>query len=255
MGCFTNKKIEDILEHEMSKFLYHLIRHDFVVSHIEEYLHNETKTYYEFLSLTKILGIHTDINFQVTFWENCYVNYNDKNGIDGILFIFLLLSNGDLESKCNYIKEYLAININHSKENKSFQNLVMNLVEFKKIMLTYISCITNIAFESYINSRRTTYNLIGFDKYREYFSLEKIENFTNCLLELYTNKKNFVNVGKFFDDNIELLSNDKKIRIVIKEYYEKEKDRDNIIQMMKKNIQKDEDEILNEDENSKLENK
>ena len=249
MGCFNNHKLEDILEHEMSKFLYHLIRHDFVVSHIEEYLQNETKTYYEFLSLTKILGIHTDINFQIAFWENCYVTYNDKNGIDGILFIPLLLSNGDLQLKCDYIKEYLAININHSKQNKNFSNLVMNLVDFKKIILTYFSCITNIAFESYINSRKNTNNIIGFEKYRKYFSLEKIENFTNFLLDLYTNKKNFVNVGKFFDDNIELLSNDKKIRMVIKEYYEKEKDRENIIQMMKKNIQKDDEEDLNEENN------
>ena len=123
----------------------------------------------------------------------------------------------------------------------------MNLVDFKKIILTYFSCITNIAFESYINSRKNTNNIIGFEKYRKYFSLEKIENFTNFLLDLYTNKKNFVNVGKFFDDNIELLSNDKKIRMVIKEYYEKEKDRENIIQMMKKNIQKDEEEDLNEE--------
>ena len=37
--------------------------------------------------------------------------------------------------------------------------------------------------------------------------------------------------------------------MVIKEYQEKEKDRENIIQMMKKNIQKDDEEDLNEENN------
>ncbi len=55
------------------------------------------------LSKTKILGIHTDINFQIVFWKNCYVTYNNKNGIDG--FLLLLLSNGDLQLKCDYIKD------------------------------------------------------------------------------------------------------------------------------------------------------
>ncbi len=42
------------------------------------------------LSKTKILGIHTDINFQIVFWKNCYVTYNNKNGIDGISSSFII---------------------------------------------------------------------------------------------------------------------------------------------------------------------
>jgi hypothetical protein len=216
----------------MSKFLYRVVRHDFVVSHIEDYVHKNSSLYYEFFTLTQVLGIHTDLNFQKRYWEDCYLNFADKNGIDGILLIPLLLCNGTLKVKLNYIKLYLAVNINHSKDKNASNNLIMNLNIFKKIIYTYIACLTNVACNVLIKSNEINENTFNDDFnidtieknkknenfnneiefYKEIFSEKNIENFTLYLLNPYTIKNFYVNAGQFLDENIEFLSNDKKIR-------------------------------------------
>ena len=259
MGKCLSKKSTDTIEHIMSKFLYRVIRHDFIVSHIEEYIHKDIKSYYDFFNLTKILGIHTDLHFQITYWEDCYVNFVNKNGIDGILLVLLLLCNGTLKTKLNYVKIYLAVNINHSKEKDAVNNLIINLNIFKKIIFTFFACLTNVAFNAFVKSHENDFNedenfnnenFIDEDEikyYKEIFSEKNIENFTLYLLKPYTKKNFYVNAGKFFDENIEFLTNDKKIRNYIREHI---KNINNIINEENNNELNNSDNIINEDNNN-----
>lgn len=268
MGC-SKTKFKDIMEKKMSQFFLRIIRHDFVVSHIEEYLKKPAKTDYEFLNLTKHLGIHSDINFQNTFWEKCYLTFKDDYGIDGILFIPLLLCKGDIYTKLSYIKQYLSININHSKEYNE-KSLIMNLKEFHNILFCYLSCLTHIAFVSYTEIHlidETGGNNKEMRKYALCFSSGQIENFTRRLLRPYSKKNFYVNAGKFLDDYISLLVNDKEIRKLINEWFEKGKHQEDIMEKMKneiehpteedakneKNIQ-DNDENINENEHNNNDN-
>ena len=261
MGCCSNVHFEDIIEKIMSQFFFRKIRHDFTVSHIEEYLHTPVKTYYEFLTLTKILGIHSDLNFQTTFWEQCYVTHIDKYGIDGILFLPLFLCSGDIMIKLDYIKEYLSVNINHSKEYNS-STLIMTVNDFQNILFTYFSCLTTIAFNSYNNINRIEEGISDpanvnteksgeFEKLQQCFSSKQIEFFTKKILKPYTKKNFYVNAGKFLEDNIYFLVNDSQIRNSIIEWYEKGKSQDEIVNKMKKEIiEESEDEENDENENN-----
>jgi len=266
MGYCLSKKSNDIIEHVMSKFLYRVIRHDFIVSHIEDYIHKDLKSYYDFFNLTKILGIHTDLHFQITYWEDCYVNFVNKNGIDGILLVPLLLCNGTLKAKLNYVKLYLAVNINHSKDKDACNNLIINLNIFKKIIYSFFACLTHVACKAYIKSHEHDYNEndAEFYKndindnninneemkyYKDIFSEKNIENFTLYLLKPYTKKNFYVNAGKFFDENIEFLTNDKKIRNYIRQHI---KNINNIINVEENNNidLNNTDNIINEDNNN-----
>ena len=257
MGC-SNAHFEDIIEKIMSQFFFRKIRHDFIVSHIEDYIHKPVKTYYEFLTLIKVLGVHNDIDFQTTFWEKCYVTHTDKYGIDGVLFLPLLLCNGDIRTKLDYVKEYLSVNINHSKE-ANVATLIMTLNDFQNIIFTYLSCLTTIAFESYINVNsiedsindstnvNTDKKVQELEKFQQCFSPKQIEFFTKRLLRPYSKKNFYVNAGKFLQDSIFLLVDDNLIRNMIIEWYEKGKSQEEIVSKMKKELGDDESEDNNED--------
>ena len=263
MGKCISKKSTDTIEHIMSKFLFRVIRHDFIVSHIEDYIHKDIKSYYDFFNLTKILGIHTDLHFQITYWEDCYVNFVNKNGIDGILLVLLLLCNGTLKTKLNYVKLYLAVNINHSKEKDAVNNLIINLNIFKKIIFTFFACLTNVAFNAFLKSHEndfneeqnefyTNENVIDEEEmkyYKDIFSEKNIENFTLYLLKPYTKKNFYVNAGKFFDENIEFLTNDKKIRNYIREHI---KNINNIINEENNVELNNSDNVINEENNNNV---
>jgi hypothetical protein len=209
MGCCNKKNILEKLNEYMNDFYFRLIRQDFVVNQIKEFHNKTVKTYFEFWSLTKLLGIHTNLNFQVNFWELAYVSHADKNGIEGILFVFLLLCKADYSDKLRYVKSYLSVNINHSKEDDN--NLIMTLVEFKKILFVYFSCLTTIPFESYIKTQ-TNRNLESEDLIKKKFHPDEIKYFTDDILKNYVKKNFYVNAGKFLDDKINLLVNDNEIR-------------------------------------------
>ena len=255
MGC-SNAHFEDIIEKIMSQFFFRKIRHDFTVSHIEDYIHKPVKTYYEFLSLIKVLGVHNDIDFQNTFWEKCYVTHIDKYGIDGVLFLPLLLCNGDIRTKLDYIKEYLSVNINHSKE-ANVSTLIMTLNDFQNIIFTYLSCLTTIAFESYINVNsiedsinnpanvNSDKKIQELEKFQQCFSPKQIEFFTKRILRPYSKKNFYVNAGKFLQDNIDLLVDDNLIRNMIIEWYEKGKSQEEVVNKMKKELSDDESEEIN----------
>ena len=256
MGC-SNAHFEDIIEKIMSQFFFRKIRHDFTVSHIEDYIHKPVKTYYEFLSLIKVLGVHNDIDFQNTFWEKCYVTHIDKYGIDGVLFLPLLLCNGDIRTKLDYIKEYLSVNINHSKE-ANLSTLIMTLNDFQNIIFTYLSCLTTIAFESYINVNsiedsinnpanvNSDKKIQELEKFQQCFSPQQIEFFTKRILRPYSKKNFYVNAGKFLQDNIDLLVDDNLIRNMIIEWYEKGKSQEEVVNKMKKELSDDESEENND---------
>ena len=42
----------------------------------------------------KNTGVHEEVYYHTTFWENCYVTHIDKYGVDGLLFIPLFLCQG-----------------------------------------------------------------------------------------------------------------------------------------------------------------
>ena len=241
MGCCSSTSFEDIIEHIMSQFYFRIIRHELIVADIEEFLNKPIKTYYEFLSMTKNVGLHEDVYYQTTFWEKCYVTHIDKYGVHGLLFIPLLLCLGDMITKLEYIKQYLSVNINHSKEN-SVLSLTMVLKDFQNIIFTYLSCLTTMAVETYCVTNKmedlyandTVYNEKsgGVEKFRNRFATEQILNFTKELLRPYSKKNFYVNAGKFFEDNIAFLTNDKHMRKDISLWYEKRKEQEDAVNKM-----------------------
>ena len=218
----SEKTFSDEFENYMKGFLFRLLRHEFVVSYIDDFFNQTEKSYYTFFILMKVLGSHDKLQFQSNYWSDCYVYFYEKLGIHGILFIPLLLSKGSTEKKNNIIKKYLNEHINNTKErlNKN-SNLVMNLIDFKKVILTYISCISTRALENVIK----VIDKIILETKREevgtlkiLFSNKNIENFVDILLRPYSRQNFYVNAGKFIDDNIDFLTNDKTIRKRLKQF-------------------------------------
>ena len=144
-----NEKFEEY----MQNFYCRLLRHDFVVSYINDFFNQNERTYYSFFMLMKVLGAHKNLKFQTNYWSDCYIYFYEKLGIHGILFIPLLLSKGSTDDKKKIIKKYLNEHINNTKERiTANSNLVINLLEFKKVILTYISCVSTRGLENVIKA-------------------------------------------------------------------------------------------------------
>ena len=122
----------------------------------------------------------------------------------------------------------------------------MSLINLKKVLMTYISCVTILALETTkvlindINKRQIeALNAIEGDnkeikqkllkkinrikveiEYLEYiFDENNIERFVNKLLEPYAKRNFFLNADNFINDNIDFLINDVAIRHkIIKDY-------------------------------------
>ena len=224
----------DKYEEYMQNFLCRLLRHDFVVSYINDFFNQNERTYYSFFMLMKVLGAHKNLKFQTNYWSDCYIYFYEKLGIHGILFIPLLLSKGSTLEKKKVIKKYLNEHINNTKERLLYNsNLVINLLEFKKVILTYISCVSTRGLENVIKAMDNDPEEKKFlqqpnikeeiKNYRLLYSNQLVESFVDVLLRPYSRQNYYVNAGKFIDDNIDFLTDDKNIRLRLKEFSEKQK--------------------------------
>ena len=225
----------DKYEEYMQNFLCRLLRHDFVVSYINDFFEKNERTYYSFFMLMKVLGAHTDLKFQTNYWSDCYIYFYEKLGIHGILFIPLLLSKGSTDDKKKIIKKYLNEHINNTKERITLNwNLVINLLEFKKVILTYISCVSTRGLENVIKAMDNNPKEAEFlskpeikkeiKDYRKLYSNQLVESFVDVLLRPYSRQNYYVNAGKFIDDNIDFLTDDKSIRSRLYEFSKKQED-------------------------------
>jgi len=225
----------DKYEEYMQNFLCRLLRHDFVVSYINDFFNQNERTYYSFFMLMKVLGAHANPKFQTNYWSDCYIYFYEKLGIHGILFIPLLLSKGTTDDKKKIIKKYLNEHINNTKEKITINsNLVINLLEFKKVILTYISCVSTRGLENVIKALDNDPKEAEFLKrpdikneikdYRLYYSNQLVESFVDILLRPYSRQNYYVNAGKFIDDNIDFLTDDKNIRQRLREFSKNQSD-------------------------------
>ncbi len=216
MGCRQGNKLLDDINHMMKDFYFRLIRLDFIISKIQEF-NKSKRNYYDFWVLSKILGIHTLLPIQSNFWQFSYVSYYEIS-LEGILLIFFFLCQGEKQKKLDYIKYYMSSQVNLSKEQDD--TLVMNYNEFKKIITVYFSCLTTIAHKilfsdpDYDEDNDYEKNQLIRDSFNE----EVINNFTEYLLRSYVKKNYYVNAGRFFDENIDLLLDDYMIRKSIIKY-------------------------------------
>jgi hypothetical protein len=217
MGCCYKKNLLlENLNDFMQDFYFRLIRKDFLIAQIKEFNSKTGKNYFEFWSITKLLGIHSELQLQVDYWESAYVQHFETS-INGILFIFLLLCKAEAWEKLEYIKYYLNFHVNHAKEADA--NLIMNLYEFKKILFVYFSCVSVIPLNTFLKIKRSTMSsqfLEQFEKQlKEKFTDDNVQSFTSYILKDYVKKNFYVNAGKFLNEKIELLTNDKLIRETI----------------------------------------
>ena len=212
MGCCLKKNyLLKTIDDMMKNFYFRVIRHDFIINQIKEFNNKAIKSYHEFWAVTKLLGIHPDLQLQVDYWETAFVNHSDTS-LEGLLMIFLLLCKADMKNKLEYLKYYLSVNINHSKENES--NLIMNLYEFKKIILVYFSCLTVVPLETYLKIKGCK-DEKSDHMMREKFNDTHVKVFTDFILKDYVKKNFYVNAGKFLEEKIEFLVNDRLVRRTI----------------------------------------
>ena len=247
----TQKDFSAKYEEYMKNFLCRLLRLDFVVSYINEFFNKNERTYYSYFMLMKVLGAHTNRKFQTNYWSDCYIYFYEKLGIHGILFIPLLLSKGSTDDKKKILKKYLNEHINNTKERiTANSNLVMNLLEFKKVILTYISCVTTRGLENVIKAidnepkdPKESEDLQDKEKkdikeYRILYSNQLVESFVDVLLRPYSRQNYYVNASKFIDDNIDFLTDDKIIRIRLRNFSLGQKD---ISNRLNKELKKEKD--------------
>jgi hypothetical protein len=211
MGCCIKRNyLLDKIDIVMTDFYFRLVRHDFVINKIQEF-NKSSKNYHDFWELTKLLGIHSHLPFQTRFWETAYVDHAE-NSLDGLLCVFLLLCNGDIFNKLEYLKYYLSVNINLSKENDL--SLIMHCQEFKKILYVYFSCISSIPLNTFIKVKKIN-DASSEILSKEHYNEEVIKSFTDFIIQDYVKKNFYVNAGKFLDQNINFLCDDKIIRKTI----------------------------------------
>ena len=259
------KNFNDKYEDYMQNFLCRLLRHDFVVSYVNDFFNKTERTYYSFFMLMKVLGAHTNLKFQTNYWSDCYIYFYEKLGVHGILFVPLLLCKGSTDDKKKIIKKYLNEHINNTRERITVNsNLVLNLIEFKKVILTYVSCISTRALENVIKAMDNDPKESTFLKaperkkeillYKVLYSNQLVESFVEVLLRPYSRQNYYVNAGKFIDDNIDFLTDDKKIRLRLREFSLKQKEisdllkRSNPIEQFG-NIRRNQNEVQEESSN------
>ena len=200
-------EFNDKFEEYMQNFYCRLLRHDFVVSYVNDFFNKNEMTYYSFFMLMKVLGAHKDIP--------------------------LLLCKGSTDDKKKIIKKYLNEHINNTTERiTANSNLVINLLEFKKVILTYVSCISTRGLENVIKAIHNNPEDASFLKkpeikeqiktFRILYSNQLVESFIDVLLRPYSRQNYYVNAGKFIDDNIDFLTDDKKIRERLAEFSSKQ---------------------------------
>lgn len=206
MGCSQTNKLPESINIMMNNFYFRSIGLDFIIVKIQE-LNKSKIIFYDFWMLTKLLGIHDNFNIQEDFWKSSYTAYHETS-LDGILLIFFLLCLSEKQGKLEYVKYYMKTHINLSKENDD--SLIMNYYEFKKIVNVYFSCVTLIPLKTYIKINKVDVdnNLIV----EKAFSEENINRYTEYLIKNYVKKNFYINAGKFFDENIDLISNDELLR-------------------------------------------
>ena len=237
----TQNNFNDIYEEYMQNFLCRLLRLDFVISYINDFFNQNERTYYSFFMLMKVLGAHKNLKFQTNYWSDCYIYFYEKLGIHGILFIPLLLSKGSTDDKKKIIKKYLNEHINNTKERiTANSNLVINLLEFKKVILTYISCVSTRGLENVIKAinndpkeseiLKDKEKIDEIKRYRLLYSNQLVESFVDVLVRPYSRQNYYVNAGKFIDDNIDFLTDDKKIRLRLREFSLKQKEISDLLQ-------------------------
>lgn len=225
MGCCNKKNyMLDHLNNIMKDFYFNSIRLDFIISQISEF-NRSSKNYHEFWDLTKRLGVHQDLLFQVRFWETAYVSHSDTS-LDGLLMIFILLCNGDTQSKLEYLKYYLSVNINKSKENDN--KLILHSQDFKSILMVYFLSLSTTPFNTYVMVMNVN-DEFSVRTVKEHFSSTVIKDFTDFILKDYVKKNFYINAGKFIENNIELLTSDKEIRKRIYNYKINIKDENDLV--------------------------
>ena len=112
--------------------------------------------------------------------------------------------------------------------------MVINLLEFKKVILTYISCVSTRGLENVIKALDNDPEEQDFlaqqgikDEIRNFrinFSNHFVESFVDVLLRPYSRQNYYVNAGKFIDDNIDFLTDDKSIRLRLYEFSDRQKE-------------------------------
>ena len=215
MGCFNSKNlILNDINDLMNDFFFRVIDHEFIKEKIEGF-NNTNKTYHEFWNLTRLLGIHPNLKFQVEFWESAFVKFYDVS-LDGVLFLFILLCDAHDTEKKYLIKLYLSSRFSNTITNDN--DLIMNLSEFKNIILVYLSCLTTIPFNILAKTRKNSdYNNFDF-----IYSESNIKNFTEDFIKNFVRKNYYINTGAFFDANFDLLIDDNKMRKFIFDKYVKD---------------------------------
>jgi hypothetical protein len=212
---YNKQNILHSVEDFMNDFYFRLIDHEFIKARIKEIKSKPVVCYSDYWDLTKKIGIHTSLPKQTEFWESAFVNYSETS-IDGILFIFLLLSEGTIESKLKEIKSYLWTNIIHSKEPQK-EKLILNLEQFKNIFFVYFSALTHIAVNTICNTKEEHEQ--NDLRIKEIFNENNIDDFVDRMMLKYSKKQFFINAGRFLDDNIELLTKDALIRETVYNIY------------------------------------
>jgi len=219
MGCFKSKNIilNDIND-QMNEFFFRLIDHEFIIEKIEEF-NNTNKTYHEFWNLTRLLGIHPNLKFQVEFWESAFVQFYDVS-LDGILFLFILLCDAHHTEKKYLIKRYLSSRFSNTISKDD--DLIMNLSEFKNIILVYLSCLTNIPFNILAKTKKNSDN----NNFDFIYSESNIKSFTDDFIKNFVRKNYYINTGEFFNENFDILIDDNKMRKFIFDKYMKDNSED-----------------------------
>jgi hypothetical protein len=216
MGSLCEKESPciGIINEKMNEFYFRFMKLDYIKKKINDFNEKKEKNYFTFWELTKVCGINSNLDFQNKYWELVYVKHGKEN-ITGVLFLFILLSNGSNDDVFIFLKHYLSKYVNKSQDKS--KKLIMNLSDFEQILKTYFSCLTIVPFETcdcfhFFNKDR------NYDQLSKKFNYENISNYVSFVLTKYVKKNYYVNVEDFLENNLNLLKDDKRIRKEISKF-------------------------------------
>lgn len=206
--CSKESPCIAIINEKMNEFYFRFMRLEYIKKRINDFNEKKEKNYFTFWELTKVCGINSNLDFQNKYWELVYVKHG-KDNITGVLFLFILLSNGNKENVFTFLKHYLSKYVNKSQDKS--KKLIMNLNDFEQILKSYFACLTIVPFETCDTFNLFTKNK-SYDQMSKRFNYENISNYTSHVLRNFVKKNYYVNVEDFLEQNINLLKDDKRIR-------------------------------------------
>lgn len=208
---FDKKNFIEEINDKMKEFYLSCLEVRSVIPCIEEFFLSNELSYFQYWKMVKLLGVHSDMEFQNRFWN---LNYHSAS-IQGIFLFFVLLSKDTHpNNSASTLKRYFKLVMTSYREEG--QRLLADYSEFANILASYFKCTIINPFKI-LKSRLEKENELEL-----YYNDQILSKFTQFILSNYMASDQLIEVDRFLSVWHFDLRRDGRLRQLFHKYVTKE---------------------------------